>query len=380
MKKNHFIYAALALAGLLSAACTKEEPVEFGIDSGDIVIGADGGTKKVKVDVAGKWSVDVADPWILVSPASGNGSTVCDVRIDSSIQNSVREATIRFKDLEGGENRIISISQDGFPKQLTLDKTELALESYAKADERHFDIEVTSNVDFTVKIPDDAKEWIEFDEYTFELNRGARPRRSVIRFHWQGNSNEELRNAEIRFETVETGLERHDALAISQDRAPVITDDAAGDSLALVIIEDKMNVYVKWNHDEPISYWNGVTLWSPTDKECEENPDMTGRVKAVQFIQFYVDDKGAFPEEFKYLKYLQTLSLFSNGNKHLHHHTSIGGIAELENLKYLQLYSVGFTDLKREYIVPCAFAPVRPDRAHILIRAVQAVADRVHSL
>ncbi len=347
MKKIHFICAAFA-AALAAASCVKEETVEFGIDTDSIQAGPEGCTVPVKVDVAGRWSADVAEPWILVSPSSGEGSTVCNIRIDSTLLAETRDAKVRINDSEGGGSRLISIVQEGFPKQLTLDETEISLANFASPDERHFEVEVTSNVDFKVTVPDEAAGWLTYDTYTFKLDKGFRPRSTVIRFNWQGNIEENPREATVTFTTDESGLTRHDALKISQDRAPVITDDPAGDSLALVTIENKLNINIKWNHDEPMSYWSGVDLWDASDDECQEHPEMIGRVRGVQFTQSFMKDSEQFPVEFKYLKYLETLSLYSNSNKFNYNYTSIGGIAELKNLKNLQIFSFGFSDFLEE--------------------------------
>lgn len=153
------------------------------------------------------------------------------------------------------------------------------------------------------------------------------------------------RTARISFKTQATDLMRHDAIAVSQDSAPEITPDRAGDSLALVVIERKLGVWVPWNKSEPMSHWLGVSLWEETDKGC--TPENEGRVRAVEFGQFHT--KEGIPSEIKHLSCLETLSLYSNGNKFLYSFDGGTAITELSELKHLRIYSFGLTSLPAEF-------------------------------
>lgn len=98
-------------------------------------------------------------------------------------------------------------------------------------------------------IPQDAATWLSYDKYKFTLDCGARPRKTTIRFNWEGNTDATNREAKINFLVAEGNedMVKHDTLLISQERAPEITPTREGDSLALVIIERKLNVAVKWD-------------------------------------------------------------------------------------------------------------------------------------
>ncbi|MGM9785313.1 MAG: hypothetical protein ACI3ZS_00500 [Candidatus Cryptobacteroides sp.] len=342
----------LTLTALAFQACSKDIPeVEFGLDTDKIEIGPDGGTMNVKVSVAGRWSAELTEPWVLVSPASGVGETVCNVRIDSTLLNDERSLKVRFNDRDGKQSQLLSIVQAGYPKQVTVSQTEVELENFAAPSLRHFDVDVTSNVPYTVKIAQNEDRWLKSDVATFTPNGKARPRTRRIRFIWDGNSSEEVRLADITFETEES-LDVQEAVKVTQKRAPEITDDRKGDSLAIVIIEQKLNVWVSFNHDEPMDYWNGVTLWKASDKECKNEPERIGRVRSLQITMFTTpasEDAKGYPAEFAKLRYLERLSLFSNGNKFRRHITKLGGITELTGLKYLQLSSAGLTDLPDEF-------------------------------
>lgn len=345
---NRYIYTILAVVSLFSQiSCRQTEVEEYGIDTDRIEAGPGGGVTRVNVSVAGNWTVEMsteAQKWINVSPSSGVGSAVCEVRLDSAYAFEPREAVIRFAGDAGVDGQTVSVSQAGYERILSVSGAEngISVPNYAESGKRYFDVEVTANEYFTVEIPENASGWLTCGDYDLDLSWGARPRNVKIRFDWEGNIEEHDREAVIGFVT-ESG--RVD-MKVSQEQAPVITDDAKGDSLALVLIENKLGVSLKWNHDEQIQYWADVVQWKKSDPECIENPEMEGRVRSVRFSQFSFDfEKDGFPAEFGKLKYLERLSLFSNGNKFLRKGSDLGGIAELRNLKYLELYSVGLTDL-----------------------------------
>lgn len=346
MKHIRLIFSMLAVATLV-VACSEDttETPELGLDANEIVVGPAGGAQEVKVTVQGRWAASAGEPWVLVSPSNGNGPTVCRIQTDSTLLAlDERTAAVRFTSQSTNESQLLTVKQSGFEKALAVSKELVELENYGAYGTRHFDVEVTSNVDFKVEIPEKAALWLSYDTYHFELDRGARPRTTKIRFNWEGNNEDKDREAQIRFVTEEQDLVRHDLISVKQGRAPEITDDRKGDSLAIVVIERKLDMWVPRNYDEPMSMWNGVRCWEQTDEGCTS--ENIGRVRAIQFQQFLT--KEGVPEEVKYLKHLETLSFFSNGSKHLYSFTTLGGITELVNLKYLQMCYFGLFDLPEE--------------------------------
>lgn len=346
MKAIHIIgMATLLLAGV---ACSDDkENIEFVLDTNELNIEAAGGTQNVKVSVSGNWTATASQPWVKVSPTNGLGTEVCTITVDSTLlANEQRTAVVRFATHTNAEARTINITQKGFDRALALSETNIVLENYTTVDKRHFDIEVTSNVDFEIVIPEEAQSWLSYEDYNFKLDAGARPRKTSVRFNWEGNSTPEVREAKIEFKVQEEDLIRHDAITVSQGRAPEITPDRQGDSLALAIIEEKLNPYYPWNKNEPLEYWIGVDLWDELDPGVTE--EKIGRVRAVEFSQFMIT-KDFPPKELGYLTELETLSFFSNGNETFQSIKIDPVIGTLTKLKNLRIFSVGITELPANF-------------------------------
>ena len=260
--KAKYILSIIAL--LIGASCSddNENTPGFTLDEKEIQMEAVGGTREVHVSVPGNWTATPSESWVQVSPTNGKSSEICVIKVDTTIlANKQREAIINFKTRNDAETRSLKIVQAGFDKALTLSTTSVDLENYADYGKRYFDVEVTSNVDFKVDIPQDAATWLSYDKYKFTLDCGARPRKTTIRFNWEGNTDATNREAKINFLVAEGNedMVKHDALLISQERAPEITPTREGDSLALVIIERKLNVAVKWDKNEVLKQKNRST-------------------------------------------------------------------------------------------------------------------------
>ena len=347
--KAKYILSIMAL--LIGASCSddNENTPGFTLDEQEIQMEAVGGTREVHVSVPGNWTATPSESWVQVSPTNGKSSEICVIKVDTTIlANKQREAIINFKTRNDAETRSLKIVQAGFDKALTLSTTSVELENYADYGKRYFDVEVTSNVDFKVDIPQDAATWLSYDKYKFTLDCGARPRKTTIRFNWEGNTDATNREAKINFLVAEGNedMVKHDALLISQERAPEITPTREGDSLALVIIERKLNVAVKWDKNESFMNWPQVKLWEEQDKGC--TPETLGRVRAVEFSQFIT--KEGIPDEIRYLTELETLSFFSNGNKFMYSFDTGTAITQLTKLKNLRIYSFGLTTLSPDFV------------------------------
>ena len=347
--KAKYILSIMAL--LIGASCSddNENTPGFTLDEKEIQMEAVGGTREVHVSVPGNWTATPSESWVQISPTNGKSSEICVIKVDTTIlANKQREAIINFKTRNDAETRSLKIVQAGFDKALTLSTTSVELENYADYGKRYFDVEVTSNVDFKVDIPQDAATWLSYDKYKFTLDCGARPRKTTIRFNWEGNTDATNREAKINFLVAEGNedMVKHDALLISQERAPEITPTREGDSLALVIIERKLNVAVKWDKNESLMNWPQVKLWEEQDTGC--TPENLGRVRAVEFSQFIT--KEGIPDEIRYLTELETLSFFSNGNKFMYSFDTGTAITQLTKLKNLRIYSFGLTTLPPDFV------------------------------
>ena len=344
--KAKYILGIMAL--LIGASCSddKEEMSDFVLDTQELKLEAVGGDHKVRVSVPGNWTAVTSESWVQVSPTNGNGEQMCVIKVDSTLlANEQRKATVRFVSRDDAESRTLSITQEGFQKALSLSETSVTLENYADFGKRYFDVEVTSNVDFEVEVPEEAASWLSYDKYRFVLDCGARPRKTTIRFNWEGNTDMNVREAKVNFRVKDEDMVKHDALLIRQDRSPEITPDRAGDSLAVVIIERKLNVFIQWDKSESIMNWEGVRLWEEQDKGC--TPEKVGRVRALEFKQFIT--KEGIPDEIRHLTYLETLSFFSNGNKFMYSFDAGTAITELKELKNLRIFSMGLTTLPDEF-------------------------------
>ena len=120
MKIHYRIFTLLTLLAL-SVACVPEAEVDFILDTDEIQIGPEGGTRTVKVSASDSWYASTEQPWITVSPANGRGAAECKVMIDSSLTwNEPRVGTVYI--WEGQEKRSFTVTQEGFDYQILLEK------------------------------------------------------------------------------------------------------------------------------------------------------------------------------------------------------------------------------------------------------------------
>lgn len=317
----------------------------FTLDAQEFTLGAEGGTEIVNVTSGTKWVAKASEPWIKVMPANGVGSTECRIVVDSALwAKEVRTAIVTFVP-EGQAQQKVEIYQTGFGKMIGLSKEEMSVVNMGDYGKRYFEISVTTNVDFDVNIPVEAKGWIKSKAKDIVLDAGARPRTTKVRFDWEMNTDPEIREAAITFtpKDQEVELEKEAVLKVKQDAAPKIDDNRTGDSIAILLIGLKMKAMVTWDTSEKMDYWAGVTLWEKTDKGVV--PEQVGRLRSVSFAM--LDTKEVLPSELSHLRYLERLSIVGNGNKMLLPDNFLMGdaLAGLKHLKHLQLSGYGITDL-----------------------------------
>lgn len=337
------------------AACKDDDDKAvsgFTLDLEEITVGAEGGTETVQISTGTKWVAKVDQPWIQVMPANGDGSTDCKIVIDTTLRNDIRQATVTFQP-EGTTAKKLEIHQTGYGKMIGLSVEEVEVPSMAAYGKRFFDVSVTTNVDFNVQVATDAakKDWLTVPKYSVDLNYGARPRTTKLRFEWAMNTLPEERLATVLFEpkNEEDQEAKNAALKVIQVAAPKIEDNRSGDSLALIIMAEKLRMMGAWDTSEKMEYWRGVTLWEKKDKEVKANPEMVGRVRSAAFAM--INTKESIPDEVAKLKYLETLSISSNENTMLLYDLSVGtAICELEHLKNLSLFAYGFEILPKEFV------------------------------
>lgn len=346
----------IALGLLISlpfVACNEEEEkgAGFSLDKSEITFAPEGGTDVVLVEGDCDWTVSVSEPWVSVSPASGVGAMACNVTIDSSLINGIRTANIRF--VPSSEKALnVSVKQMGYEKVILPESDEIRIESSAKLDERFFETSVTTNVNFGVEIDflGSDEEWLSAKSADAELDMGARPRTAKLRFDWKMNTFPVERVAEIKLIPVGEGVDTVEPATISVYQKPAmkIEDNRAGDSIAIVVMYERMNCWSDaWDTGENMQYWEGVDLWEADDKDLPA-PEAVGRVRAVQY--FLINTKESIPAEIRHLKYLESLSISSNVNTMLLDIELGKEICGLEYLKHLTLFSYGLVSLPDEFV------------------------------
>ena len=332
----------------------EEKQVAFSLNKSEITFAAEGGKDVVLVESNDSWTVSVSDPWLYVSPASGTGTVACNIVVDSSLVDEMRTAAIRFTP-QSMPATFVTVRQMGYSKMIVPEEPEINIESSASLEERYFETTVTTNVKFNVEIDylNGEQEWLSTKDVDVELDMGARPRTTKLRFDWKMNTVPEERVAEVKLipEGDETAIEPA-VITVRQKPAIKIEDNRAGDSIALVVIYERLNCWNdSWDTSDNMQHWNGVTLWEAADEEIvkgELPKEAIGRVRAVQYS--FLNTKETIPAEIRHLKYLESLSISSNVNTMLLNIELGSEICELEYLKYLTLFSYGIVSLPDDFV------------------------------
>ena len=331
------IFVFLAAASIM-AACVRTPEVEFGVDTDELYVPAEGGVRVVNLSIDGQWVASTSKPWITFSPANGKGSMECKVSIDSTLLFEKRRDTIRIQNVNTLEIREFYVEQDGFEHQITLKNTRVDIEDFAEYDKRYFEVEVMANVEFDAVLSEEARSWLSFSEFKLDLDRGARPRRSVIRFDWKVNSRDYERIADVVFVPKnDAPLGIHEGLKVVQKAAqPIPVGTHEGDSLALIAINRALGGFAEWDTSERLEHWDYVKL------------DENGRVKGVQFFLFKT--KEPIPYEVQYLTAAEELIFFSNANHQLNSLDTGEWITKLTQLKRLTISAYGLTSLHPDFV------------------------------
>lgn len=349
-----------ALAVLFLASCREEGVTteSFQVDKQEGVFAApEGGTEYLQVTSTVEWIASTNEPWLSVSPANGIGSTKCAILVDSTLQNGTRKAELTFETIDG-DRYVVMVEQGGFAKFIAPKDSVMTIASSTNSiSDRYFEVEVSTNVGFKISIVDSVNnpiKWItpKQVEVLPNFDRPSRPRSATIRFDWEINTDTSERIAFINFLPIDEKdvLEKEAVLTLTQDAAPVITDDRAGDSLAIVTIINRLQLLSPWDVSESMQYWNNVTLWEGTDEEIvsgEVPREAIGRVRTANFMMCYT--KESLPQELRYLKYIETLNIYSNVNTMFLNIELGNEICDLEYLKHLQIGAFGLVSLPDDF-------------------------------
>ena len=150
------------------------------------------------------------------------------------------------------------------------------------------------------------------------MDRKARPRTVKANFRWEMNTAPFVRVAKIHLVPMDPANDQlvddngnpieDVVLTVRQKPALKIEDNRAGDSLAVITINEKVQSMIKFETSENMQNWENVTLWEATDKDlpCEE---AVGRIRSVNFVMIDMKEGESLPKEVRYLKYLESFSI-----------------------------------------------------------------------
>lgn len=356
-KYIHLSILFATIASFLLTSCREEDDgiVEFSVEKSgsSVLVDPEGGTEYLQVVSPIEWTVTSNKPWVSVSPANGMGNTKCSVLIDSTLDNNMREAKLRFETMEG-DQLFVTVVQGGLGKQIILeDSTKTIPASTNSINDRYVEAKVSANVNFKLQVVDSfgvPVTWLvpKQTEIRPNLDRGSRLRTTTVQFDWDINSDTLDRVAYVNFLPLDEvdQLDRSAVLVITQEAAPVITDDRAGDSLAVASIMNRLQIMSPWDVTENMQHWANVTLWEATDKDLPD-PKAVGRVRSAKFMM--CNTKESIPQEVRYLKYIETLDVYSNVNTMFLNIELGSDICGLKHLKHLQIGAFGLVSLPDDF-------------------------------
>lgn len=376
MKRFLNIIMVISACMVLAVSCKEEDNVvsEFSIDKTEIAVGADGGSELLEIKGNVKWQGTSECSWLKFSPSNGEGAATCEVLVDSSVVAEPREGVITFMAAGQTTATTVKVMQMGYAKGVFVSEEDrtISVENSAKLEERFFEVTMMANVNFDVRVNNlpaedgtvSDKEWLKYKKETPNYDYGDRPRLLKLHFDWEINMTEKARTAEVIITPQETSDTEGDGtikLVVTQKPAPVITDDRAGDSLALLSIYSSMNGIFTWDASENMRYWKGVELWEATDKyiKIEDGTidysapvpeDLIGRLKSVEFIAF--ETKKSLPYQVKYLKTAESITFSGNSNTFLKDivlGNEICELAQYGHLRNLAIRAYGLVGLPENF-------------------------------
>lgn len=394
---NKLTWSLILCTGLFTACSDDDEPVgpgKIAVDKTEIAVGPEGGSELIEVTTPDSWVAQVAAPWVMVSPANGNGSMESKVNIDATLEYQSRSTDLLYR-TTSGKSQTVTITQLGYGKQIYLKEDVVEVKSAADYDKRLVDFTITANVECIIdKVEyefetngvelteaemaeaekektgwlmrrigkneiklEDLKETVVTNQKDLGivLDEGSRPRTVKLNCRWNMNIVPWVRVAKIYLaaknpedQLVNDKGENidHVILTVKQKAAMKIEDNRAGDSLAIVLINEKVRSMYPIETSENMRNWTGVTLWEETDDVPEE---FVGRVRSVAFSMVNIADGDVLPREVRYLKYLESFSIASNDNSQIRNVKMCDELCNLEYLKSLTVKAYGLQELPNNF-------------------------------
>ena len=385
---NKLTWLLVLGAGLMTASCSDSDDVDIpgglSIDKEQIEIGAQGGSEQLAIAASQNWVANVDEPWLMLTPANGVGSTTATVVVDSTLMSGRRTTDIVFIG-DNGQRRTVSVKQFGYGKQIDIKEPTVEIENSESYDKRAFESLISANVECKIgKIEysfegdmtdaekaENEKEregWLlnskDEDKLTgtnlgIVLDRKARPRSVKFKFRWAMNVVPAVRVAKVHLVPVKAEDQLVDAdgkptddviLTVRQKAAPKIEDNRAGDSLSVIMINQKLGSIATFDSSDNMRNWSGVTLWEATDDFVKIHPEALGRVRSVKFSMVNLKSGETLPKEVGNLKFLESFSVAANENNQIREVKLGDEICSLKYLKNLTVQAYGLTQLPDNFV------------------------------
>ena len=387
MKYMNKLTLGIVLAAGLFTACSDKDDVDIpgglALDKEEIAIGPQGGTEQIAIAASQDWVANTSEPWLMLSPANGVGSVEGTIKVDSTLSNTLRSTELSFQGANG-QSRKLTITQFGYGKQIFLKDPVVEIENSDSYDKRAFESLISANVEckidkieysFEGDLTDAEKAeneseregWLlnskDEDKLTgtnlgIVLDRKYRPRSVKFKFRWAMNVVPAVRVAKVHLVPVKAEDELVDAdgkpiddviLTVRQKAAPKIEDNRAGDSLSVIMINQKLGSIATFDSSDNMRNWSGVTLWEATDAFVKDHPEALGRVRSVKFSMFNLKSGETLPKEVGNLKFLESFSVAANENNQIREVKLGDEICSLKYLKNLTVQAYGLTQLPADF-------------------------------
>lgn len=384
---NKLTWLLVLGAGLMTASCSDSDDVDIpgglAIDKEQIEIAAEGGSEQLAIAASQNWVANVDEPWLMLTPANGVGSTTATVVVDSTLMTGRRTTDIAFIG-DNGQRRTVTIKQFGYGKQIDIKEPTVEIENSESYDKRAFESLISANVECKIgkieysfegdmtdaeKAENESERegWLlnSKDEYNLTgtnlgivLDRKARPRSVKFKFRWAMNVVPAVRVAKVHLVPVNAEDQLVDAdgkptddviLTVRQKAAPKIEDNRAGDSLSVIMINQKLGSIATFDSSDNMRNWSGVTLWEATDAFVKTHPEALGRVRSVKFSMFNLKSGETLPKEVGNLKFLESFSVAANENNQIREVKLGDDICSLKYLKNLTVQAYGLTQLPTDF-------------------------------
>ena len=388
MKYMNKLTLGIVLAAGLFTACSDKDDVDIpgglALDKEEIAIGPQGGTEQIAIAASQDWVANTSEPWLMLSPANGVGSVEGTIKVDSTLSNTLRSTELSFQGANG-QSRKLTITQFGYGKQIFLKDPVVEIENSDSYDKRAFESLISANVECKIgkieysfegdmtdaeKAENESERegWLlnskDEDKLTgtnlgIVLDRKARPRSVKFKFRWAMNVVPAVRVAKVHLVPVKAEDQLVDAdgkpiddviLTVRQKAAPKIEDNRAGDSLSVIMINQKLGSIATFDSSDNMRNWSGVTLWEATDAFVKDHPEALGRVRSVKFSMFNLKSGETLPKEVGNLKFLESFSVAANENNQIREVKLGDEICSLKYLKNLTVQAYGLTQLPANFV------------------------------